>query len=200
MTALTRTGITNLALRDLGGTRIEDWEEGSFEAIVARDVWDQAVRQALGRHGWQFAMRGVSLARQVDVPETRYAYRYTLPGDFVRLDAASASDTMDPPLDDDGGFAIRDGVFETSAEQVFLEYVYDAPVIGVWPPWFVGVVSADLASFMAGSLKSTREREGLEALADKRLREGLSTDSIQQMTQRRPAGSWRRAARGGWRG
>lgn len=200
MTAATRTEITNLALREIGATRIEDWNDLDPSAIVARDVWDQARRTALGRHSWQFAMKGVELSRASVTPPTRYLYRYTLPGDFVRLDAAADNDRMDPVLDEFDGFVQRDGSIDANAERVWVEYVYDAPSIGAWPPWFCGVMAADLAALMSGPLKSTAERERLEQLADKRLKSGMSTDSIQQAARQRKAGGWRRAARGSWRG
>lgn len=200
MTAFTRTTITNLALRELTASRIEDFDDDQAEAIIARDVWDQAVGKTLERHEWQFAMKGVELARSAVVPAVRYAYAYTLPGDFVRLGAVAANSNMAPVLDQEDGFVVRDDGLWSNAERVFIEYVYNAPAIGTWPHRFVDVLVADLASVMASPLKSTAERERLEQLADKRLRIGRAIDSAQQQVGRRPAGSWRSAARGSWRG
>lgn len=199
MTAATRTTIVNLALRELGATRVDDYTESSPEAVIARDCWEQAVRKALARHEWQFAIKGAELARSATAPTTRFDYRYTLPGDFVRLAAVSASDTMSPRLDQDGGFVMRDGSIDTSSETVFVEYVYDAPAIGTWTPWFIDVLVADYASVMASPLKSTTERERLEQLAEKRLREGRGIDSVQKSQRSVYPGGWRSAARGGWR-
>lgn len=199
MTAATRTSIVNLALREIGATRVDDYTEASPEAVIARDCWEQAVRKALARHEWQFAIKGAELARSATTPTTRFAYRYTLPGDFVRLAAVSASDTMHPRLDQDGGFVMRDGSIDTSSETVFVEYVYDAPSIGTWSPWFIDVMVADYASVMASPLKSTTERERLEQLAEKRLREGRGIDSVQKAQRTVHSGGWRTAARGGWR-
>ncbi len=47
MSALTRTDIVNLALREIGTDRIEDYTESTPETDVARDVWDQAIRMTL---------------------------------------------------------------------------------------------------------------------------------------------------------
>ena len=187
-----------MALRELGADRVDDWQEESPQAVIARDLWQQAVRKALARHEWQFAMTGAELARSATVPTVRFGYRYTLHGDFVRLAAVSGVSTMVPPLDDDG-WVERDGSIDTDAERVFVEYVYDAPAIGVWSPWFIDVLTADYASVMASPLKSTTERERLEQLAQQRLREGRGIASVQKARRRAVAGSWRSAARGGWR-
>ena len=200
MSGMTRTEIVNLALRHLGATRVEDWAETQPEAIVMRDVWDQGRRMTLGRHGWQFAMTGAELALSAFTPPTRYAYRYSLPVDFVRLDAVSDSDTMEPPLDMGQGFVMRNGYLDCSSTRVWIEYVYDAPIEGVWPPHFVSVMAVDLASMAAGSLKSTTEHERFEKLLAKALSEAISTDSAQQKVQFRRPGPWRMAARGAWRG
>jgi hypothetical protein len=199
MTALTRTEIVNLALREVGASRVDDWNEASPEAVIARDMWTQAVRKALARHEWQFAMTTAELARASATPAARYLYRYTLPGNFVRLATVADNDRLDPVLDEGQGFVIRNGSLEASAERVFIDYVYDAPSIGTWPPWFIDVLTADYASVMASPLKSATERARLEQLAEKRLREGRGIDSVQQQVQRIRPGSWRMAAKGAWR-
>lgn len=193
MTALTRTGIINLALREIGTDRIENYTDSGVAEDVANDVWDQAVLITLSRHEWRFAMRSASLPRSSTTPTTRYEYAYTLPGDFVRLGSLSDMETMEPPLDD---FSITENGVETNATAVYCEYVYNAPSEGAWSPWFVHVFVADLASFMAGPLKHVSERERLEQLAEKRLREGRSIDSQHQRVRFTREGSWIRAARG----
>jgi hypothetical protein len=197
---MTRTAITNLALREIGSPRVDTWEDTTPEAIVARDCWDQAVLKALARHEWQFAMKGAQLPQQADTPDVRFDYRYTLPADFVRIGAVSEFSLMEPTLDESDGWAIRNGVMEANAATLFIEYVYNAPAIGAWTPWFIDVLVADFASVLAGPLKSTAERERLEQLAQKRLRDGIMSDSAQQQVQKRRIGGWRYASKGSWRG
>lgn len=198
MTDHTRTSIINLALREIGTDRIEIDTESTPEADVARDVWDQAVRHALGRHEWQFAMKGRGLALSASVPEVRYTKVFTLPGDFVRLGSVSEYATMEPPLLD---FVMRTDGIHCSKASCYIEYVYYVddtdPAIGTWPAWFVNVLAADLASLMASPLKSTTERERLEQLALDRLRTGRTIQSQQGAPQRWREGSWVTAHRGG---
>lgn len=195
MSALTRTDVVNLALREIGTDRIEDYTESTPEADVARDVWDQAIRMTLSRHQWKFAMKGAALARSASTPATRYTYIYTLPGDFVRLGSVSSTSTMSPDLID---YVHRDDGIHCDETAVYIEYVYDAPAVGVWPAWFVDLAVVDLASLMASPLKSTTERERLEQLATKRLAVARSIDSQQGPPRRWPESSWVSAHRG-WR-
>lgn len=193
MSALTRTDLVNLALREIGTDRIDDYTESTPEADVARDVWDQAVRMTLARHEWKFATTAASLPRSASTPTVRYAYIYTLPGDFVRLCTVSDYDTMDPPLLD---FAHRSDGIHADSTAIYVEYIYDAPAIGTWPAWFVDVFTIDLAALMASPLKSTTERERLEQLANKRLGTARSIDSQQGPPTRWPQTSWVLARRG----
>lgn len=190
---MTRTSIVNLALREIGTTRIDNWSDNVPEADIARDVWDHAVRNCLARHEWRFAMKGAQLNRSTVIPVTRYAYIYTLPGDYVRLGSISEQAVMEPPLLE---FRILEDGVHTNATSVYVEYVYNAPVIGTWSPWFVDVLVCDLASLMASPLKSSAERERLEQLAMSRLRGGRSIDSQHGPSLSHRGGSWVNAARG----
>ena len=193
MTAANRTYILNLALREIGAARVEDYTETTPEAIIGRDCWDQATRKALSRHQWQFAMVTAECARAVGTPVARYLYKYTLPADFLRFGQLSESTLFDPKLDEVGGYVLRGGFVETSAASLFIDYIYDQPPIGVWPSYFTDVMVADYASAMCSPLKATTERERMEKLGDKRLNEARSIDSGQAPRIITKAGGWRRA-------
>lgn len=194
MSSLTRTNIINLALRELGATRIEDYTESSATADIANDVWEQAVRKALARAEWEFATKARKLA-QATADVGGYAYRYQLPADFVRLSAVYDDESMDSPLWDTD-FKRRGGYIETDYTKCYIDYVYYYDTPGGWPPWFVDVLVADLASVMASPLKSSSERQRLEDLATQRLRDGKSADGTQKPTIMLPSSRWVRAMKG----
>lgn len=194
MTANTRTSLTNMALREIGATRIGDHTEASPSADVANDLWDEAVRKALYRHEWQWATRTAKLARSGNTPEGRYDYRYTLPAAFIRLSSISEYEDMKQVLDD---YEYRAEGIETNAENIYIDYVADDVAIGAWPPYFVDLFVAEFACLMCAPLKSTTERERLEELKNMRLREAKSSDSLTQPTRHFPPGRWRRAVHGG---
>ena len=193
MTALTETGLVNLALREISDYRIEDIDESSAPAIIARDVIDNARRMALSVHEWKFALKFAELAQSATAPIARYDYAWVLPADFVRLGAVADNESMEPAFEQ---FMISEGNLLTSSDYVFIEYVYDAPAIGAWPPYFVSYLAAMLAAEMAGPLKSTTERERLEGLAKSRLGHARSLDSVQGPVLTLPQSKWLSAMRG----
>jgi hypothetical protein len=193
MTAMTETGIVNLALREIGDYRITDIEEDSTPAEIARDLIDQARRSALIAHEWRFALKQAELNALVTAPTARYATAWQLPSDFVRLGSVAEDDTMDPPLED---YRVIADTLQSSTDYIFIEYVYDAPDVGTWPPYFNALVAAMLASDMASPLKSTTERERLEKLLYTRLMHARTLDSVQSPVQLLPASDWLSAMRG----
>ena len=197
MTAMTRTYVLNLALREIGAGRVEDYTEDTPQAIIGRDCWDHGWLKALGRHEWQHALMTAECARIVGTPVARYLYRYQLPGDFVRFGQVSENTMFQPKLDEGQGYVMRGGFLETNATSVFVDYVSSDTPIGACPPWFIDVFVADYASVMCSPLKATTERERMEKLAEKRLNEGRSIDSSQRPRVVTRSSRWLAAARGG---
>lgn len=198
MTALTETGLVNLALREIGTYRINDINENSSEAEVARDLLPEVVRFCLSAHEWRFAMKLAQLQRLVETPAARFDYTYQLPADFIRLGSVADNERMQPILEDDH-YAVYDGKLLASSDYIFCEYVYHHTTYGTWPAWFSRYVAAVLASEMASPLKSTTERERLETLAVQRLAHARGLDSVQVPVRRPPIGFWHRAMMGGRR-
>lgn len=198
-TGFTNTTVVNLALREIGTYRIEDFTEGSPEARVARDVWDQVVIAALEAHEWTFAKKYASLAAITsETPAARWTYAYQVPSDFVRLGAVSDNSTMRPEMAEDE-FENLDGKIYTNAETVYIAYVYAKTTVGTWPAYFVEYVSACLAARMASVLKATTERDRLEQLRVATLGRARSIDSVQTPIKVLAAGQWRAAMMGSWR-
>lgn len=193
MTALTETGLVNLALREIGDYRINDISDNATPAKVARDLIDQVRRMALQAHEWRFALKQAELAALSGTPVARYDTVWQLPGDLIRLAAVADNDEMDPLLED---FMVADGKLYSSTDYVFIEYIYDAPAYGAWPAYFTHYAAALLASEMASPLKSTTERQRLEELIDKRLGHARGLDSQQSPVLYTPTSTWLQAMRG----
>ena len=190
MSFLTVTGLVNLALREIGTYRIEDYAENSAEAILARDVYDQCRVACISAHEWSFAKRLAELPLMTGVvPVARFTAAFQLPGDCIRVGVVSNASTLEPVMDDQS-YRIQDGTIICSEEHVFIEYIADQPVVGTWPPWFVDYVAADLASRMASPLKSTTEAATCKQLAEKMLGMARSRDSVQSPVIRRQQGEW----------
>ena len=177
MPILSQTGIVNLALREIGEFRINDINEDSPPAEVARDLFDNIKRRCLQAHDWRFAMKQAELASIDEDVLLEFSTAWQMPADMVRLSRICENTTMDPPLTE---FSVVGRKILTSTVNLFIEYVYDAPVISEWPDYFASYMSAVLASEMAPAIKSASERERLEKLMMLRLPQARSLDSQQQ--------------------
>src|SRR5262245_9877226 len=162
MPVLSQTGVVNLALREIGEFRINDINEDSASAEVARDLFDHVKRKCLQAHDWRFATKQAELAEVSQPPLVRYDSAWQLPSDFVRLGRVADNTLMEPDLTE---FMMLGRTLLTSTDFVFIEYVYDAPIISEWPDYFAAYMAALLASEMAPAIKSASERERLEKLA-----------------------------------
>lgn len=192
---MTRTTIANLALREIGATRIDDFDEDSATGDIVRDVWEQGVRKALARAEWEFAKKVTERARTDAAADQGYAYSYGLPDDFIRLVSCYDSDRIENPMWDKD-FERRGNAIFTDEEKLFIKYIYYYDTVGGWSPWFIDVLVADLASVMCSPLKSAGERDRLEGLATQRLRDGKSADGAQKPTVMLPSSRWIGAMKG----
>lgn len=172
------------------------YDERSASAEVANDVWDHAVRLALTAHDWPFARRVEELARRNMTPKLSYQYVYQQPSDFLRRGRISDSSSHFDGQPEFACYQLTEHGYETDAETIFLEYIYDRPAEAVWPPFFVDYFVALLAAKITSPLKSARAKQGLEQLADARLASARSQSSSQQPRQRIPMGRWASARRG----
>lgn len=195
MASWTETDITNLALREIGSYRINDYATGTeAEAKVARDVWPFTLVAALEAHEWMWATKDAALTR-IGAASTRFDYEWQLPSDFIRLGRVSDDSNMLRLLDSQH-FAIQDGKLLCSSDALYVSYVYNKSTPGTWPGYFASYFAAFLAAEMAAPLKSTTERERLEQLKDRRLAEARVRDSVQTPVQLMQTGNWRQAMRG----
>jgi hypothetical protein len=196
----TKTTVANLALREIGTYRIEDFDlEDSAEAEVIRDVWNDTLRSCLARHEWRFAMKQAQL-QQGDTPTARYAYQYRLPADYIRISVVSDTDAMNAITDWDivyiDGSPVPSVI--TNAMYCYVEYVGLVEDPAAWAPHFVDYFVAVLASKIAAPLKSTIERQRLMEYAERTaLPMARTIDSTLQPPKRPPLGGWIRAMRGG---
>lgn len=81
-----KVAICNKALIKLGAETIASLTENSENSNTLLAIYDGVLDTELRKHPWNFAIKRVSLAADVDTPETdEYTTQYTLPTDLVRL-------------------------------------------------------------------------------------------------------------------
>lgn len=85
MSVSSKVQICNLALLRLGTNPITSLTEGTTAANACNLVYDHCRESLLRRHFWNFATEHVQLAADNDAPSFKYAFKYQLPSDFVRV-------------------------------------------------------------------------------------------------------------------
>lgn len=184
-------GICNLALNKVGGSNIISLTEGSRNANLCADEYQNARDQLLGDHAWNFAVTRVKLPQLTAAPVYEFDHAYRLPADFIRLIAAHGNDAAAGVLDyrlegDDGGQLLL-----SSADRIWIRYVRRVTDPNQMPPSFQRALAFDLAVRLAVPIANSRTlREDVERGAGKALRQARSIDALQDKPEEFPDGSW----------
>ena len=124
------TEIVNLALRLLKTDpvlSIDRPDDDSKEAEAGAAWYDQARREVLEDHPWNFASKRASIASDADAPEFEYTARYELPADFIRLNRIG--ENWDDPEQD---YEIEgDYILANVDTPLMLVYVWDLYLIHI---------------------------------------------------------------------
>lgn len=162
------TEIANYALGVLGSKRITDiGDTTSKNARITRLHYDQARREVLRSHRWNFACRRATLSQHADAPNWGYSYQYPLPADFIRLDQVNEVSVWATQRAD--WFEVESGLDESdnpigtvlliNASTVQVRYVADISDVSRFDPLFTQAFSTLLASRCARSITGSDSRE-----------------------------------------
>jgi len=153
--AITSIDICARALVLIGASPLTSFADGTTEAIVASNIYDDTVRDLLSRHRWRFASGQSQLSRLVDVPDARWSAAYQIPADTILVHGVYSTDT---PIEYD---RYQDKVYcdAVAEEEIYMDYTFQAEE-DLWPPYFVTAVTLQLAAIFAYSVAQQ------EALAD----------------------------------
>lgn len=189
----TPTDIVNIALRRVGADRISSLEnDSSKEARIARDLYDEARRDCLNLHNWNFAIKRDQLTVSATAPEFGWDYAYPLPADFVRMVSVHPHDddvaTVEYRLEFQDG---DDRVLVTNSNQVYIRYVFDLEDVNVWSAAFRDVLAFRLARDFAGALsKSAAAAELADAAYRRNLSRAKAIDGVEDWPEKMAEGSW----------
>lgn len=181
------TSIINNALRELGGTRITSRTDGSTNANIANDVYDDVRQQCLRNHHWNFAIARKKLAKKSDSPVFGYDDQWSLPSDYIRTvrvyDNNEGTGTVPYRLEGD--------TLHSDAEDIYLEYVKDVEDPNLMDPSFRFYFEMALAAKMAIAVTNSRGvKEDMEDERDKKFRQAKAADAIENYPDEQQDGSW----------
>jgi len=189
----TQTDIVNIALRRIGANRIDDLaKSGSKEAIAARDLYEEARRDLLNLHNWNFAIKRSQLSASSTDPTFGWDYTYPLPEDLIRLVSVHPHNDDHSIVDYRLEFQSSDDrVLVTNSNQIYIRYVWDIEDPNLFSASFREALAWRLARDLALALsKSASAAE----LADKAYRRSLShsksIDGIEDYPEKMAEGDW----------
>lgn len=143
-----KTKIANLALRHLKVdpvVSIDPPDEDSKAASAAADWYDQARRDTLEAHPWNFASKRKTIASETTAPAFEYTVKYELPADFIRINRIG-EDWRDPVTD----YEIEENyIICNEATPLKLKYVSNFENAAKFSAKFITCLSYRLAAYMA---------------------------------------------------
>ena len=179
-TADTPLDICSRALILIGADPISSFDDGTTEATVAVNMYEDVAQSALVNTRWRFATNQKVLNQLSDEPPGRYDLAYQLPSDLLMLHAVTVNDNLiDYQMYGDKVFA------DTSTQDVVIaDYSFRANE-ETWPSYFTLAVEFSLAIIFATSIARDANLASLmTARAEATMAKARTMDSQQQTTRK----------------
>lgn len=172
--------ICSRALILIGADPITSFDDGTTEALVSVNMYEDVARASLVNTRWRFATNQAILNRLTDEPTGRFDQAYQQPTGTLMVHAVTIAD-MPIKYQIYGDKIYAD---TTATQQLVVDYTYRANEQD-WPSYFTLAVEYALATLFATSiardanLASLMKQQATEAMAKAR-----SLDSQQQTTRK----------------
>lgn len=179
------------AARLLGDQRIASLTEESPTRKAMDDAWRPTIDWLLARGMWNFAIRSVELSQDDDVePLFGYQYAFSKPSDWVRTVSISGDPTFRAGFLD---YEDETNYWYTDADPLYVRYVSDDDQfgynVGEWRQPFAKAVATRLAFECGLPISGDKSnRNDMETLAEKRLREAKTLDAVDERVRVSPPG------------
>jgi hypothetical protein len=148
--ATSKVDICARALVMIGAQPISSFSDGSTEALVASNVYEDIVQSSLTRHRWKFSTNQKQLSLLSTAPVGRYDYAYQLPADpgVLQINTLTVNDYIIPYT------RYKDMIYVNSYganSNLVLDYIFRVEE-DYFPPHFRVALEYELASIFAGSV------------------------------------------------
>ena len=168
------------ALILIGAEPITSFDDGTTEALVAVNMYEDIARSNLCSTRWRFATEQKVLNKLTEEPTGRFDAAYQLPNDLLMLHAVTINDL---PVEYQ---VYGNKVFTnfTTTNNFVADYTYRASEVD-WPSYFTIAVEYAMASVFAGSV--ARDPDLISVMENKyeiAMRRARSLDSQQQTTRK----------------
>ena len=163
----------------IGAEPITAFSDGSTEALVAVNMYEDIVRSALVNTRWRFATNQTQLNLLTDAPTGRYENAYQLPTDRLLIHALTVNDNII------GYQLYGDMAYADTADTdtVICDYTFRVSEEN-FPPHFNIAVIYSLANVFAVSIaRDASLGEQMAVLANNAMLKARNVDSQQQTTR-----------------
>ena len=168
------------ALILIGADPITSFSEGTTEALVSVNMYEDVARASLVNTRWRFATNQAVLNRLTAAPTGRYDNAYQLPTDNLMVHAVTVSDLpIEYQIYGDKVYA------DTSTSDVVIaDYSFRAGEEN-WPSYFVIAVEYALATIFASSIaRDANLANIMENQAQRAMAKARNLDAQQQTTRK----------------
>ena len=176
----TAIDICNRGLIFIGAEPITSFDDGTTEARVAANVYEDVIQTSLTNARWRFATNQETLNRLTDAPTARFDLAYQQPNDTLIIHAITVNDT---PIEYQiyGDMIYAD---TTTTDTVVADYTFRQQE-QFFPSYFVMAVAYGLAQVFATSIaRDGSLTQTMATLADAAMRKARSVDSQQQTSRK----------------
>lgn len=157
MQYITDLEIANKALAKLGLREISSFDSQEEAARVAKAVYGTTRDFELSTYQWAFALKRIELPADADAPAFGFAYQYSLPSDFLRLEGIYNVGGLDRDA-----YEIEGNKILTNIEApLCIRYISREVAQTKWPHYFVEAFATRLAYEMCERLKQDPQRKNL---------------------------------------
>ncbi len=181
-TADSAIDISSRALILIGANPITSFDEGSTEALVAVNMYEDVARASLVNTRWRFATNQAVMNLLSDAPTGRYDQAHQLPNDTLMVHSVTINDNLiDYQIYGDKIFSDT-----TANDSLIVDYTFRAEEEN-WPSYFVIAVEYALANIFATSIaRDASLAQLMQASATQAMAKARSLDSQQQTTRSIP--------------
>ena len=176
--ATTNIDICARALIMIGAQPISSFSDGSTEALVASNIYDDVVEASLTRHRWRFATTQQQLSLLTNTPTGRFDYAYQIPTSpaVLQIITLTVNDYV-IPYSRYQNYIYLNGY--GSNNEVIMDYIYKVDE-SYFPAHFRLALEYELASIFAGSVaRDSNMIEQFKTLSERQFLVAKNIDSAE---------------------
>lgn len=173
MAASSEVQICSNALLLVGGRTISAFTDDGDPATLCSNLWPTVRDAVLRSHPWNCAMKRVVLAADAVAPAFDWAYRFQLPGDFMRAWVVGRDD-------ESPRWQIEDGYVVLDDKVCYLRYIRQLTDVTKYDSLLTLAMTSGMAAVLAYPItKSQTQQDAMTKLHQFHLRLARTADGME---------------------